>query len=850
MDIRIIGAREHNLKNVSVDIPRGKLTVVTGRSGSGKSSLAFDTLFAEGQRRYVECLSAAARQLLDTLRRPDVDRVENLPPALAIAQHKGGALTPRSTVATVTELMDYLRVLYATVGVVHCPVCGREIRRTSAEEMVEAFLAHPERTKLTVLAPVEIDRAAGGYARALESVRAAGYVRARVDGETRELDELDAEAGATVPKRMEAVVDRLVVKEGMRGRLTDSVETAIRMGLGVVGAIVQEPGAEAREEWMSDRNLCLGCGHVFDVLEPADFSFNSARGACPKCDGLGEVAGRDGAAKVCPACGGRRLKPEPLAVRIGETGLGDVLGMTVDEAGRWADGLHIAGARAEAVADVVRAVRERLRFLREVGIGYIGLDRVASTLSGGEWQRIRLASQIGSALTGVLYVLDEPTVGLHPRDTLRLVRTLEELRDRGNTVVVVEHDDDVMRAADCVIEMGPGAGRLGGEVTRRVERRAGDAAADVPETPFRIPEPLPRPGTFLSIRGATVHNLKGVDIDIPLGRLVAVTGVSGSGKSSLLDDVLRPAITAALHGKPLPPTLRGLAGAEAVEKVIDIDQSPIGRAPRSNPSTYLGFFDELRGLLARTPAARARGYDARRFSFNIKGGRCEVCEGNGQTRLEMAFLPDAYVVCPQCGGRRYNRETLEVKFSGMSIADMLDLTVDEAAEAFAAVPKVMRGLRALQDVGLGYIKLGQPAPTLSGGEGQRVKLAAELQRPAEGGGEAPKFPGRGAPRSGFRPSTLYLLDEPTTGLHRTDVAQLLAVLRKLVDKGHSVVVVEHNVDVMRAADWILDLGPDGGEAGGRLVAQGTPEEVARSGTFTGEALARAFRRGGAARRAP
>ena len=904
-DILIQGAREHNLQDISVRIPRESLCVITGPSGSGKSSLAFDTLFAEGQRRYVESLSAYARQFLDQLRRPDVDRVENIPPAIAIGQHASANASPRSTVATVTEIMDYLRVLFAIAAEPHCPKCGRRVGRMSAEQMVERLLDFPERTRLTLLAPVARGRATGraqpGHrdctpvAPHAEAARAAGFVRIRVDGAMHDLDALP-EFSADEPHSVELVVDRLVVKEGVRARVTDSVELALRHGAGLLTVVARTPDGSESEETLSERNACPDCGIVFDELDAASFSFNSPRGACPVCGGLGHaefaesaegqshaerahdddfskgsVLSRPAQARpgLCPACHGRRLRPESLAARLriggGAVGIADILARNVSEALRLMEGEVVGaparqpGGRPSPVEQVLGEIRERLRFLENVGVGYLTLDRESATLSGGEAQRIRLATQIGSALVGVLYVLDEPTIGLHPRDTARLVRTLRALQRRGNSVVVVEHDADVIREADHVIDMGPGAGRLGGRVlfegpvpallqaTESPTGRwlAGDSAKSEVRSPKSSPALSPKSevrspkssldtgfrtrdfglGTShstLRIRGARANNLRNIDVEIPLGKFVLITGVSGSGKSSLLDDVLRPALAAVCGPSrargPFPATLDALEGAEEIDKVVVIDQAPIGRTPRSNPATYTGAFDDIRALFAQTPVARARGYGPSRFSFNAKGGRCEVCKGDGQIRMEMHFLPDAFVPCPQCGGRRYNRETLDVRFAGRTIADVLDMTVDDACGAFTAFRRLSRSLRTLRDVGLGYLRLGQSAATLSGGEAQRLKLATELQRPTER-------------------HTLYLLDEPTTGLNFADVRRILDVLLRLRDAGHSVLIVEHNLDIVRAADWVIDLGPEGGEGGGRVVAAGPPAAIAACAeSYTGAAL--------------
>ena len=816
--IRILGAREHNLRNVSVDIPRDRLTVITGLSGSGKSSLAFDTLYAEGQRRYVESLSASARQFLDQLHRPDVDAVEGLSPAIAIGQRALASSNPRSIVATATELMDFLRVLYSVAGVPHCPKCGRTVGSTSAEQIVETLLDLPDRSRLTLLAPL-VRNAPCGPAETIAAARAAGFVRIRADGDLFDLD-APPDLDPATPHTVEVVVDRLVVKEGVRSRLADSVELALRHGNGLLTALWSAPQSDTTaSRTFATANLCPDCGLLFDRLDAASFSFNSPRGACPACTGLGRAP--DGA--PCPECHGLRLRPESRACLLPNPAgapapITDLLAATISAAHDFFQSYLTAPDLLPPVARVAREILDRLVFLGRVGVGYLTLDRECATLSGGEAQRIRLATQIGSSLSGVLYVLDEPSIGLHPRDTARLLDTLRDLRDRGNTVVVVEHDPDIICAADHVIDMGPGAGRLGGtvlfsgtvsdllrcpaSVTAPYLASSTQSSGAVPKVPTvsKVPSPT------LLLRDAHAHNLRHIDVEIPLGRLVAITGVSGSGKSTLVHDELIPAVQVQFGRRA------------AIDKLVLVDQNPIGRTPRSNPATYTGLFDDIRALFAQTPTARARGYGPARFSFNAKGGRCEICKGDGVLSLEMSFLPDATVPCPQCAGRRYNRETLEIRYAGRTIADVLSMTVDEALPVFAPFPRIRRPLEALRDVGLGYIQLGQPAATLSGGEAQRVKLAAELQRPAER-------------------HTLYVLDEPTSGLHFADVERLLDILLRLRDNGHTVVVVEHNLDVIRAADWIIDLGPEGGDQGGLVVAAGPPAAIAACpASHTGAAL--------------
>ncbi len=942
------GAREHNLKNISVQIPRDRLTVITGLSGSGKSSLAFDTIYAEGQRRYVESLSAYARQFLGLMEKPDVDAIEGLSPAIAIEQKTAGH-NPRSTVGTVTEIYDYLRLLWARAGVPHCPNDGSPIERSSATQITETILGWPEETRIEVLAPLVRGRK-GEFRELFDEVRKRGFSRVRIDGETYDLNDVPA-LNRRQNHDVSVVVDRLVVRASDRGRLADSIETALKAAEGMVEVVRHgaAAGKKAGESTIfSEKFACATCGLSLPELEPRQFSFNSPFGACPECHGVGvrrevnaelilgdpsisilegvvlpwgEPTGylrkvvlptlaktfkfdlnapwRDHSAAAkhalvhgapgkklkfqleggrhrddyesdwegivanvarryresssdavrvgleqymveepCRACGGKRLKPESLAVTVGGQGIGEIVDLSVSRAYDFFEALPIRtetvtkGLDREIAGPILKEVCDRLRFLRDVGLDYLTLGRSAGTLSGGEAQRIRLATQIGSRLTGVLYVLDEPSIGLHQRDNERLLATLRDLRDLGNTVLVVEHDEDTIRAADYVLDLGPRAGRFGGEVVaegtvEEILRHKTSLTARYLRNELRIPVPLSRrpvlPGKRLRISGAKANNLKDLTVDVPLGLFVAVTGVSGSGKSTLVTDILYQSLARHFYrAKVVPGQHRSLEGLELIDKVIDIDQSPIGRTPRSNPATYTGLFTPMRELFTQLPEAKIRGYGPGRFSFNVKGGRCEACEGDGLVKIEMHFLPDVYVPCEVCKGRRYNRETLEVRYKGRSIADVLDLTVSDGLEFFEAQRRIAEKLELLNDVGLGYIHLGQAATTLSGGEAQRVKLATEL---------AKRDTGR----------TLYILDEPTTGLHFEDVRLLLEVLHRLVDKGNSVLVIEHNLDVIKTADWIIDLGPEGGEKGGRIVAEGTPEAVARAtGSFTGEFLRKAL----------
>ena len=931
-EIVVSGAREHNLKDLHLRLPRDSLIVITGLSGSGKSSLAFDTIYAEGQRRYVESLSAYARQFLGQMDKPDVDSIEGLSPAISIDQ-KTTSRNPRSTVGTVTEIYDYLRLLWARVGHPHCYNCGRPIEAQSAEQIIDQVMTLGEGTKFMVLAPVVRGRK-GEYGKLFEELRAEGFTRVKVDGELRQLEE-EIALDKKYKHDISVVIDRLVMRSDLRKRLADSVETAVARAEGLVDVQMVETGDVTT---YSDRFMCLHCGTSMAELEPRMFSFNSPHGACPRCTGLGSqmeidpelivpdpsLTLNDGAIlpwstsasnyyeqmmqaiadkwevdmntpwedldedvqscflhgtngekiyvsyrnrygrrrsymttfegivpnlerryretdsdwsrekieeymtlRPCPECKGARLRPESLAVRVGGLGVHEFTRMSAKRAIEWLAELELSDTERQIARLILREIDERLRFLDNVGVGYLSLERAAATLSGGEAQRIRLATQIGSSLVGVLYILDEPSIGLHQRDNERLIATLERLRDLGNTVIVVEHDEGTMRAADHVVDLGPGAGEHGGKLVaegtpERVmaveDSLTGQFLAGTREIP--TPKKRRRPSGYIEVQGASQHNLRGIDVKVPLGVFCAVTGVSGSGKSTFVNEVLFKAVANRLHrAKQRPGAHRRISGLEAVDKIINIDQSPIGRTPRSNPATYIGLFDHIRELYSRTQEARTRGYKPGRFSFNVKGGRCEVCRGDGQIKIEMHFLPDVYVPCEQCHGKRYNRETLDVRFKGRTIADVLDMTVEEAVGFFQHVPKIARKLRALHDVGLDYIRLGQPATTLSGGEAQRVKLASELSKVATG-------------------RTLYILDEPTTGLHFADVERLLEMLNRLVDQGNTVVVIEHNLDVIKTADRIIDLGPEGGEEGGALVAQGTPEQVAaKSGSHTGRFLA-------------
>jgi len=920
--IIVRGARQHNLKNIHLEIPRDCFTVVTGLSGSGKSSLAFDTLYAEGQRRYVETLSPYARQFLDQMERPDVDSIDGLSPALSIEQ-KTTSRSPRSTVGTITEIYDYLRLLYSSIGTPYCARCGVPVRRQTSEQIVQQVLAEQMGQRVTVLAPVVRGRK-GEFRKDFERYAQMGFVRARVDGELVELDEdihLDRRRNHTI----EVLIDRLTVRKGVEARLGNSIRTATRLAKGLALILT----AEGKEQLCSEQLACAQCGASVPALEPRSFSFNSPYGACETCGGLGlrwefdplkvvqdpskplfdgavepallpptidrairtvarkrgldlgkklkELSeeqrdllllgepksknGRPGfpgllqmledwreayatedyrawltqfmSSVPCPACGGRRLRPESLAVKLGGLSIADLCALAVDPAEDFIRGLKLAGRERLIGQRLVEEVIKRLEFLRSVGLHYLSLNRSAATLSGGEAQRVRLATQIGSQLRGVLYVLDEPSIGLHARDNDQLLRTLEQLRDLGNTIIVVEHDQETIERADHIVDLGPGAGRLGGglvaqgkpsEVANTPSSLTGDYLAGRKEVP--VPRARrPSNGKAVTVRGAREHNLKDITAGFPLGNLIVVTGVSGSGKSTLVNEILYPALASRLYrGRRTPGLHGGLDGADEVDKVVRIDQSPIGRTPRSNPATYTGLFTPIRSLYALLPESRARGYKPGRFSFNVKGGRCEACGGDGQRRIEMNFLPDVFVTCDTCRGHRYNHETLQVRYKGFSIADLLESTVEELLPVMENQPQIQPKLQTLSDVGLGYIHLGQSSTTLSGGEAQRIKLARELSKRQTG-------------------RTLYLLDEPTTGLHFDDVRKLLEVLHRLTDFGNTVVIIEHNMDVIKSADWVIDLGPEGGEGGGRVVGCGPPEKIAEiPESYTGRVLAKVLER--------
>ena len=929
--IKIRGANEHNLKNVDVDIPRDKLVVLTGLSGSGKSSLAFDTIYAEGQRRYMESLSSYARQFLGQMEKPDVESIEGLSPAISIDQ-KSTNRNPRSTVGTVTEIYDYFRLLYARAGIPHCPKCGREIKKQTVDQMVEQVMAFPERTKIQLLAPVVRGRK-GTHVKLLERARKSGYVRVRIDGNMYELSE-EIKLDKNIKHNIEIVVDRLVVKEGIEQRLTDSIENVLNLaeGLMTVDVIGGEPVQ------FSESFSCPDCGISIEEIEPRSFSFNNPFGACPECFGLGykmefdedlmipdkRLSISEGAITVmgwqsctdkksftyaildalskeygfsldtpfedypkevhdvlihgtngkevkvyykgqrgegvydvafeglirnverryretssetmkaeyeefmnitpCSACKGQRLKPGALAVTVGDKNISELTGMSIEKLQTFLKELKLSNQQLLIGGQILKEINSRIQFLMDVGLNYLTLGRSTGTLSGGEAQRIRLATQIGSGLVGVAYILDEPSIGLHQRDNDKLLGTLKHLRDLGNSVIVVEHDEDTMREADFIVDIGPGAGEHGGEVVatgnaEEIMQNENSVTGAYLSGRIRIPVPEVRrkPTGWLKVLGAQENNLKNIDVKFPLGVMTCVTGVSGSGKSSLVNQILYKRLARDLNrARTIPGRHKGIEGLEQLDKVINIDQSPIGRTPRSNPATYTGVFDLIRDLFAATPDAKARGYKKGRFSFNVKGGRCEACSGDGIIKIEMHFLPDVYVPCEVCKGRRYNRETLEVKYKGKNIYDVLDMTVEEAMHFFENVPSIRRKMETLYDVGLSYIRLGQPSTTLSGGEAQRIKLATELSKRSTG-------------------KTIYILDEPTTGLHFADVHKLTEILHRLTEDGNTVIVIEHNLDVIKTADYIIDIGPEGGDKGGTVIAEGTPEEVAKSPvSYTGK----------------
>lgn len=929
--IKIRGANEHNLKNISVDIPRNELVVLTGLSGSGKSSLAFDTIYAEGQRRYMESLSSYARQFLGQMEKPEVESIEGLSPAISIDQ-KSTNRNPRSTVGTVTEIYDYMRLLYARIGIPHCPKCGREIHKQTIDQMVDQIMAMPERTKIQLLAPVVRGRK-GEHVKVLEQARKSGYMRVRIDGNLYELSE-EIKLEKNIKHNIDIIVDRLVVKAGIENRLTDSIETVMSLsnGLMTVDVIGGEPVN------FSQSFSCPDCGISIDEVEPRSFSFNNPFGACPECFGLGYkmefdedlmipdkslsisqgaivvmgwqsctdkgsftraildalaeeyhfsldtpfqdypkeihdiiIYGTGGhevkvryksqrgegiydvafeglienvnrryketfseASKAeyetymritpCPACKGQRLKKESLAVTVGGLNIYQATNMSIVKFKEFMDGLTLTPMQQTIGASILKEIRARISFLIDVGLDYLSLSRATGTLSGGEAQRIRLATQIGSGLVGVAYILDEPSIGLHQRDNDKLLKTLLHLRDLGNSVLVVEHDEDTMRAADCIVDIGPGAGEHGGQIVavgtaEEIMKNSESITGAYLSGRLQIPVPDQRrtPTGWITVRGAEENNLKKIDVSFPLGVMTCVTGVSGSGKSSLVNEILYKALAKKLNrARTIPGKHKCIEGVEQLDKIIAIDQSPIGRTPRSNPATYTGVFDLIRDLFASTADAKAKGYNKGRFSFNVKGGRCEACSGDGIIKIEMHFLPDVYVPCEVCGGKRYNRETLEVKYKGKSIYDVLDMTVEDALKFFENVPSITRKIQTLYDVGLGYVRLGQPSTELSGGEAQRIKLATELSKRSTG-------------------KTIYILDEPTTGLHFADVHKLIEILRRLSDGGNTVVVIEHNLDVIKTADYIIDIGPEGGDKGGTVIAKGTPEEVAESPvSYTGK----------------
>ena len=933
--IRIRGANENNLKHLSVDIPRNKLVVLTGLSGSGKSSLAFDTIYAEGQRRYMESLSSYARQFLGQMEKPDVESIEGLPPAISIDQ-KSTNRNPRSTVGTVTEIYDYFRLLYARIGIPHCPVCGKEIKKQTVDQMVDQIMALPERTRIQLLAPVVRGRK-GTHAKLLAQAKKSGYVRVQIDGSLYELSE-EIKLGKNIKHNIEIVVDRLVVKAGIEKRLTDSIENVLELAEGLL--VVDKMDGTVMN--FSQSFSCPDCGVSIDEIEPRSFSFNNPFGACPECLGLGykmefdpelmipdrSLSISQGAIAVmgwqsctdkgsftraildalceeyhfsldtpfqdypqeiqdvilygtngkvlkvrykgqrgegvydvafqglirnveqryretgsetmkqeyesfmqitpCPKCKGQRLKKESLAVTVGEKNIFEVTSLTADHLKDFLNQLELSEQQKLIGNQILKEIKARVGFLCDVGLNYLTLSRATGTLSGGEAQRIRLATQIGSGLVGVAYILDEPSIGLHQRDNDKLLKTLMHLRDLGNSLIVVEHDEDTMRAADCVVDIGPGAGEHGGELVgigtaEELMKNPASITGDYLSGKRQIPVPETRktPVGWLTVKGASQNNLKNITAKFPLGVMTCVTGVSGSGKSSLVNEILYKCLAKKLNrARTIPGKHKEIIGTEQLDKVIDIDQSPIGRTPRSNPATYTGVFDQIRDLFASTADAKARGYKKGRFSFNVKGGRCEACSGDGILKIEMHFLPDVYVPCEVCHGKRYNRETLEVKYKGKSIYDVLDMTVEEALEFFEPIPSIRRKIQTLYDVGLSYIRLGQPSTTLSGGEAQRIKLATELSKRSTG-------------------KTIYILDEPTTGLHFEDVRKLIEILKRLAEGGNTVVVIEHNLDVIKTADYIIDIGPEGGDKGGKIIAQGTPEEIAQNpDSYTGQYVAR------------
>ncbi|MES2504110.1 MAG: excinuclease ABC subunit UvrA [Myxococcota bacterium] len=828
--IRVKGARVHNLKNINVDIPRDQLVVLTGLSGSGKSSLAFDTIYAEGQRRYVESLSSYARQFLEMQDKPDVDQIEGLSPAISIEQ-KTTSKNPRSTVATVTEIYDYLRLLYARIGKPHCYQCGKPIQGRSSTQMVDELFEEPAGTKIQVLAPIVRARK-GEYRKELEELRKAGFVRVRIDGEVKLLDE-DIRLNPRVKHTIEVVVDRLTISPENRPRIAESIELSLKKSKGLVVILLGN-----QERLLSEHSACTDCGISYPEIEPRLFSFNAPQGACPVCAGLGmlyerEEEDEEAVGEICPSCQGKRLRTESLFVLVGNLSIADLTEKSIQQAFDFLKAITLGERDSFIAKPVLKEILSRLDFLLEVGLEYLTLNRAAGSLSGGEAQRIRLATQIGSALVGVLYVLDEPSIGLHQRDNERLLKTLKRLRDLGNSVLVVEHDEETIMEADHVLDMGPGAGRLGGEVVSEgtpqdILKDKKSLTGQYLSRKLKIEIPAKRRmgnGKFIELSGATGNNLKNVHLKLPLGMLTCVTGVSGSGKSSLIVDTLRKVLNKAFFGTKDPALpYKAIKGFENVDKLIDIDQSPIGRTPRSNPVTYTGVFDDIRQLFASLPEAKMRNYEGGRFSFNVKGGRCEICAGAGVIKIEMNFLPDVYVTCDVCKGKRFNTETLMVAYKGKNISEVLDLTVDDAFEFFAAIPAIARKLDTLRKVGLGYIHLGQQATTLSGGEAQRIKLSKELARRSTG-------------------KTLYILDEPTTGLHFHDVKHLLEVLNYLCDQGNTVLIIEHNLDVIKVADWIFDMGPEGGDRGGVMIAEGSPETVARNKiSHTGRFLKQIFER--------